>query len=443
MRRLRNVVAAVLILIALVYVIAQHQSVSEWQLRFQTPIVLSKSDSGNATVGQQDETPDQSAPSDITSLSQLESPPDIAPIDKSLTDIPISQSTTELPPSPLELPQASATEAPPTPLNTESATSEPEFSFQKDLNLDLPVPILKQFSNLRPHNYDANAPKTYTYATFLASRNPSLKDPYYMAIQSVLYRVLWSQRSRTQKYPFVVFVGEWVTAEQRELLSGAGAVVRELASVDWACDKPGVQSRWKDLFAKLHMWNETEFSRILFLDADAFPLAPIDDMFELAPIQGCNEAKLKEEDVLTDGTPVCEPYIFAGVPQDPFNKEDPNINVGSMVFTPSKAMHQRLLQNYAKTDHYDCLMAEQAFLNWQFNPNGPFPATELMREYGGFFPSDNEEGNLKVVHEKIWVEGMNSVPWLKKEWDTQWQEMLAFYNGNEFVQMRQADGITV
>jgi hypothetical protein len=42
------------------------------------------------------------------------------------------------------------------------------------------------------------------------------------------------------------------------------------------------------------------------------------------------------------------------------------------------------------------MMAEQAFLNWQFGIEGAFPASLLAREY--------EKGFLKVVHEKLWVD---------------------------------------
>ncbi|KAF2707313.1 glycosyltransferase family 8 protein [Pleomassaria siparia CBS 279.74] len=310
---------------------------------------------------------------------------------------------------------------------------EPEYPFQRDLELDLPIEVLKEASNSTPRNYNPDGPKSYAYATFMATRNPSLRDPYFMAIHSLIYRVLWSSRSRTEQYPFVVFVAEFVPLEQRQLLAGAGAVVRELAPLEWNPNVEGVQSRWKDLFAKLNMWLETEFERILFLDADAFPVAKIDAMFDLAPKQDCIESKLQPEDRLADGTSVCEPYVFTGVPQDPFNKKDININVGSMVFSPSEKMHKRLLQNYVKTDKYNCLMAEQAFLNWQFGVNGAFPPTVLEREYGGFFPQDDEEGKLKVVHEKIWSVETN---WLKLDWFIQWQDMMSFYNSDEFLKQR-------
>ncbi|KAI2482263.1 Alpha-N-acetylglucosamine transferase [Pyrenophora tritici-repentis] len=317
-------------------------------------------------------------------------------------------------------------------------STEREFPFQQDLDLELPTATLHPFKAYKPHNYKANPAAKYAYATFLATRNPSLKDPYFLAIHSLIYRLLWSPKSGTRTYPFIVFVADFVTPEQRALLSGAGALVRELAPLEWSPKVSGVQKRWKDLFAKLNMWKETEFERILFLDADAFPLANLDQMFDLAPVRDCVPEKLHLDDFLADG-PVCEPYIFAGVPQDPLGPVKSNLNVGSMVFTPSLRMYARLQQNYVKTDKYDSLMAEQAFLNWQFNPEGAYPGTPLERMWGGFFPTEEEgDGRLKVVHEKIWVtEG----GWLKDEWESGWRNMMKFYSSKDFRVARELDGV--
>ncbi|KAI4675404.1 uncharacterized protein J4E84_010146 [Alternaria hordeiaustralica] len=312
-----------------------------------------------------------------------------------------------------------------------------KYNFQDELQLELPTSVLQKYLAQKPRNYNPNGPRGYAYATFLATRNPSLKDPYFLAIHSLIYRLLWSSRTRSKKHPFIVFVAEYVTDEQRALLKGAGALVRELPPLHWECNVDGVEDRWKDLFAKLNMWKETEFERILFLDADAFPLSNMDEMFELAPIQECIPEKLHLDDFLEDG-PVCEPYIFAGVAQD-LDAKHPNINVGSMVFTPSSRMHARLLQNYVKTDNYNCLMAEQAFLNWQFGPEGAYPGTKLERQWGGFFPTEGEgDGSLKVVHEKLWVAEHG---WMKDEWEKGWKDMIAFYQSKNFANARKSDGV--
>lgn len=309
--------------------------------------------------------------------------------------------------------------------------------FQKDLPLSLPSEIFVDLCGHAPHNYDPDGAPNYTYATFFASRNPSIEDPYYLAIHSLIYRILWSPRSKSSKHPFVVFVADFVPQEQRELLAGAGAVVRELAPLPWSPTDPGVMGRWKDLFAKLNMWNETSFSRILFLDADALPIAPIDGMFELKKMRKCIESKMQLDDFLPGGDPVCEPYIFAGVPADPYSIFDSNINVGSMVFTPNSRQHQRLLQNYLKFDKYDVKMAEQAFLNWQFGINSAYPPGMLEREYGAFFPNEKGEKGMKVVHEKIWAAQRGH--W-KDEWDNTWREMFQFYGSGDFRAARMADG---
>ncbi|KAF2019514.1 glycosyltransferase family 8 protein [Aaosphaeria arxii CBS 175.79] len=382
--------------------------------------------------------PESHSTESVTSKTR---PPPELPLFSSTANWPISSITLEIPaafpvPTKIEIQNDESTSSNiPIPTETVATVFEAEFPFQNDLDLDFPSHVLKALSNEKPYNYPTNGKHTYAYATFMATRNPSIKDPYFMAIHSLIYRVLWSPRSRSEGYPFIVFVGDFVTMEQRELLAGAGAIVRELAPLEWNPNTPGAQHRWKDLFAKLNMWKETEFSRILFLDADAFPTTNIDDMFELGVSQHCLGSNLEPDDYLLDGSPVCEPYVFAGVPQNPFNETNRNINVGSMVFSPSERMHQRLLQNYVKTDRYDCMMAEQAFLNWQFAPQGAFPATQLDRAYGGFFPQEDEEGKLKVIHEKLWADDRM---WMKREWLTQWEEMIQFYTSPAFLESRAA-----
>lgn len=423
MKRLRHFLAATLLLLGLVYFFTQHESMS-------LGAGPAKSHSGSSTnIQLTHDLPkeDASHESDKSKLVEL------------LKDVPASDklSPTSTKPGSSDVPSLSGPGDTPSTAPESKGTAVIGFDFQKDLNLELPVDTFKDLGKHTPHNYDPNGPKSYTYATFFASRNPSIEDPYYLAIHSLVYRILWSSRSKTSKYPFVVFVGDWVSSEQRHLLAGAGAIIRELAPLPWNPSDPGVLDRWKDLFAKLNMWNETSFSRILFLDADALPIAPIDDMFELKKERHCIETKMQLDDFLPGGDGVCEPYIFAGVPADPYSIFDANINVGSMVFTPNTRQHQRLLQNYLKFDKYDVKMAEQAFLNWQFGINSAYPPGMLEREYGAFFPDEKGEKGMKVVHEKIWA--AKSGYW-KEEWEGTWKEMLQFYGSEEFRVARAADG---
>ncbi|KAF9701672.1 hypothetical protein EKO04_001055 [Ascochyta lentis] len=423
MKRLRHILVATLFLLGLVYFFAQHgyMSLSTWPGK-------SRAEMASNTQQTQDlPEPDPSHEGDNFGLDPL------------LKDAPLSEKlppTSNIPSKDVPNLPTSGDKPPP----TESSGTPPpliDINFQKDLDIDLPIDLLNSLSGYKPHNYSPDGDRSYTYATFMASRNPSIEDPYYLAIHSLIFRILWSARSKTSKHPFIVFVGDFVSPSQRRLLTGAGAIVRELAPLPWNPTDPGVLNRWKDLFAKLHMWNETEFSRILFLDADAFPVAPIDDMFDKKKVWNCIETKMQLDDFLPDGEPVCEPYIFAGVPADPYSIFDANINVGSMVFTPNSKQHQRLLQNYLKFDKYDVKMAEQAFLNWQFGINSAYPPGMLDRKYGAFFPNEEEHKGLKVVHEKLWAAERG---WMKEEWEGTWREMLDFYGSDEFKELRERDG---
>lgn len=462
MRRLRLLIASTCILIGFFYLYVSHQASLPEEYRIRLPYTGQDYENQNSAL--------KEAPKghelDDSEAAKLKEPVRGAENER-ITGI------EELPASvpknddgnarPALQPDGNVLAQPPTPLDASpeqaldptfpdafpspSPSHEVSYPFQNDLELDLPITLFQQYAHHNPHLYTPpqartpHTPKPYAFATFMATRNPSLRDPYYMAIHSLIYRLLWSPRSRTTQYPFIVYVADFVPQEQRDLLAGAGAVVRELAPLEWKPDVDGVFPRWLDLFAKLNMWADTEFERMIFLDADAFPVANLDAMFDLVQPRDCVEEKLVPgDDYLADGSPVCEPYIFAGVPQIPEDPVDPNINVGSMIFTPSKRMHARLVQNYVKMDKYNPKLAEQSFLNWQFSPSGAFPSTNLERKWGAFFPQNDEEGKLNVVHEKLWSLVPGEKPYLEKEWSDTWAEMLLFYAGPEFAAFREADG---
>ena len=178
------------------------------------------------------------------------------------------------------------------------------------------------------------------------------------------------------------------------------------------------------------MWNQTQFSRIAFLDSDAFPVANIDDIFDISTPQNCVPERLEMED-LAHVKEICD-YVFSGV--EILNYKE--INGGVLVLAPNPAMHARLLRNSDKTDQFDNSMAEQAFLNWQFNPTGAFPTHFIPRAYNGFMPSPDEQNKLKIVHEKLWIFDT----WGAKIFDTTWTEMVQFYDGSTFMGLRKSDG---
>lgn len=317
--------------------------------------------------------------------------------------------------------------------HTSSEFNDAKYAFQLDLNLTMCDTSLYDTHHLRrykPKNYQGeNQP---TFATYLSTRNGTIHDPYFMAAMQMTYRILWDPRSKSEKYPLTVFVAPFTPDEHRDLLLAAGAIVRELDLVEWHPNK-ATFGRWKDLFSKLNMWRQTEYSQIAFLDLDAFPFQNIDDIFELHPPQKCVVELLPEEDKLKEQD-ICD-YKFFGTEVGNYKE----INVGVMVFQPNLAMHERLTREFLHNEKYDNLMAEQAFLSYAYRLDGPFPVAFVGREWNGFFPQSDEEDKLKIVHEKLWSPNEH-LPWGQPQFQNTHLAMCKLYESDEFRKQRQSQG---
>lgn len=311
-----------------------------------------------------------------------------------------------------------------------SPFNEDVYAFQEDIKFSPPFIDRTKFGRFGPHNYQG--PGRPAFATYLSTRDSSLHDPYFVAAQQLTYRLLWHPETASAKYPLIVFVAPFIPEEHRAILTAAGAIVRELDLVPWI---PNVKAfgRWRDLFSKLHIWGQTDFSKIAFLDLDTFPMQNIDGIFDVAPEQKCNPDLLSEGD--RQFLPSLCSYIFSGVQVKP---ED-QINVGVVVLKPDEGMHQRLLRSSWDTEKFDNSMAEQAYLNLMFAKDGPFPMSYIDREWNGFYPQIDEEAKLKIVHEKLWAFG-DLVPWTTSLFQESWDAMIKFYERPMFKDLRAFDG---
>lgn len=352
-----------------------------------------------------------------------------------------------------ELPEASIPEppkieSPPKPEDTvEGPASTPAEGdhwstdlfpvFLEDVQFTQPKIDITKYANYQPHQYNGK-PGGKTFATYLCTRNTSIHNPYFAATQQLVYRNLWSPTIASKQHPFTVFVAPFIPQEQRDILSGAGAIVREIELVAWH-PKSAVNGRWRDQFSKLHFWNQTDFSRIAYMDSDAFPLVNIDDIFEHVTTQRCNAELVDPEDKASEGG-ICD-YVMASVP-DLYDSPDghKSLNGGVLVLEPNVAMYARLIRNMAKTDSYSEMFAEQSYLNWQFGQDSAFPATLLDRAYNGVAPAEEDKGKLKIVHEKLWSP-MFGPEWTKGLFDENWTEMVAFYDSEAFKIARERDGL--
>lgn len=202
-------------------------------------------------------------------------------------------------------------------------------------------------------------------------------------------------------------------------------------------------ARWRDLFSKLNVWNETEFSRVALLDTDAFPLENIDAIFdeEQAPEEECVRELLSDDDLDDPDLDVMCKYVYAGVKQKGIGFDQ--INGGVYVLKPDEAMHGHLMREMLK-DNFDSSLAEQAFLNQAFRDDGPFPAVDMGRTWNGFVPQEDEEGKLKIIHDKLWTLERytdRNLSWALHYFNDTWDDMLALYESNDFESLRAKAGL--
>ncbi|KAI9717935.1 MAG: hypothetical protein M1828_007027 [Chrysothrix sp. TS-e1954] len=309
--------------------------------------------------------------------------------------------------------------------------------------LDLPQTAtnLSDFADYFPHNYDQEAAsgQQKTFATYLFTRNPSLSDAYFASALQLTYRMLWDLQSRTKAYPLTIFVSPSVSALQRSILAGAGALVRELPLLYWKPNTP-LQHHQHAQVSKLHMWNQTQFSRIAFLSTDAHPLVNIDRIFahaEEPSAQRCVASELQFRDAqhIDD---MCR-YTFA-VGRLPTSEQiDPEV----MVFSPNFFMHKRLVRAAGRTDKFDNEHPDRGLLMWMFAGDGPFPGRFLDRHWDAVGDLENEErGKISIVHEEaLWRSKEDRPEWMRGMFASKWMEMVRFFDDKDFAKIRRRDGL--
>ncbi|KAG5930952.1 hypothetical protein E4U53_002037 [Claviceps sorghi] len=327
-----------------------------------------------------------------------------------------------------------------------SRPADPGLEFPND-----PVPR-RDFATLSRYpaqNINGSATARFAFATLYCSRDPDPRGPYFEATQSIVWRLLWSEyRSR---YPVVVFVCPFIPSFPRRVFMGQGAMVKEIGLLDGIIPDEAISTRrWVDVLAKLNLWREVEWERIVFLDSDAFPVRNMDDVFDVVPRQRCRREALdaRDEAVVAGkrgGEDMCN-YVYAGVAQFSID----NINAGMLVLRPNLDMHAKLLRAARKTADYDVADMEQGVLKSKnaFAADGPFPVHRLpsvwnaLPEYYIEYMANKAEateGPIRVLHVKMWNRlwgSWNNLTHLNDMWDLDWMKMCRFFDSDDFVRAR-------
>ncbi|KAK4700359.1 hypothetical protein P7C70_g5889, partial [Phenoliferia sp. Uapishka_3] len=208
-------------------------------------------------------------------------------------------------------------------------------------------------------------PKQCAYAALLCD------DELLPALRVLLY----SLTATGTAYSTVVLVLPTVSDAARAQIGSLGAEVRQIGQLEYPFEgkvkfEAGINKQCR--YSKLHLWSETSYKKMVYLDVDTAVQANIDELFDL--------------DVW-----------FAGV-----RDLGDVINTGVMVIKPSATIFEDMMENYLEAPSYN--RGDQGFLNWYFTNRTQYgietikPIYNVPGKLKGFAIGKGLIANGKVHH---------------------------------------------
>ncbi|KAF2123948.1 glycosyltransferase family 8 protein, partial [Dothidotthia symphoricarpi CBS 119687] len=224
----------------------------------------------------------------------------------------------------------------------------------------------------------------------------------------LIYQLLHDPATRTNtSIPFIVLVTSEVSVENREQLTKDGAQVIEVGEIKFDWVKPR-RERWAHVMDKLHVFELTQFDKVLLLDTDIVVTKRVDHIFDDPATQDSPNLQ-KPDKIYSDEAPQPSSYIMAGN-CGPFDKEHPypvergtRLNAGFVVLKPSKEMFELYLSVGKTEGKFPGLSPEQDLWNYVHNRDGNMPWKQIDPDWTVNIPSWNDyEHGIATFHEKYW-----------------------------------------
>ncbi|OWZ70952.1 hypothetical protein AYX14_03662 [Cryptococcus neoformans] len=236
--------------------------------------------------------------------------------------------------------------------------------------------------------------KPEAYVTFLSS----ITDPWYLlSTRLLLYQLHHHPHTSDPSRPLVVLTTSQIpTAVETQLMHQGAEVKRVELLVDGfpIPEGMGENHHWKDQYTKLHIFNLTAYSRLLYLDNDILLLQ------SLAPLWETNLPTVKTGGVAGVG----ERNKLNMVENDKRTRPEEGevkdyLNAGFMMITPDEKTFDEL----RKVRGYKPFYMEQALLNHYFDWEGAHPWEELDPLSVSHFPQKEDlTRGYYSLHAKMW-----------------------------------------
>ena len=366
------------------------------------------------------------------------------------------------------------------------------------LTSSLRLPGTNPFS---PPTHPQNEPRV-AFATFLAGdpdqdsttnnstddESTDAQDGYFLGARVLAYALLHSPVTGTNaSIPFLVLVTPDVSARKRARLTLDGATVIPVPKIDSEWVHPAAP-RWRDVMAKLRLWELDAFTKICFVDADTLVTRRLDGVFwdeaTLARPSLHNVEQIREdEDRLPRTYMLASHADYFGYdhawPPDPTGGY---LNCGFFVFQPDRRMFAyymsllkapgtfpfysfslssedtfRLLSTLrlfsatqtkltveVSSGKFDPSFPEQNLLNYAHRRDGNMPWQPLWYGWNVNWPTERDlRGGAASFHAKYWDDDPTHDPVLKAIWREQRAEMEGFWRGREGGERRIGGGLGV
>ncbi|WVQ78826.1 hypothetical protein IAT38_000917 [Cryptococcus sp. DSM 104549] len=240
------------------------------------------------------------------------------------------------------------------------------------------------------------------YMTFLASDDI---PEYFTSTRVLLYSLAHSPATSDPSRPFFVHVTPRTPSSWIAQLEAEGAHIVHTPLVEGLPSTP-TEPRYADCYTKLAMWNMTQFSRILFFDADHLVLKPMQEVWD----DPAGKA--------LDGV------AALGASSVGYLHHVNYFSAGFMMVRPDAEGYEGLLG----TTEYNPQWKEQNLLNKYFNAYGPRPWGRLDGKYERIQPKfEHIAEGIHSLHDKVWKDTVD--PRIQQVWHAKLEEAEAFYRG--------------
>jgi glycogenin len=215
----------------------------------------------------------------------------------------------------------------------------------------------------------------FSYITVLST------DSYVEGV-IVLHRSLVRSEAR---YPFLVLTTPNLAASTYQQLQQSGIPYQPIPPIELNTALPTHQARWQATYSKLQIFNQTQFDKLVYLDADMLVYQNLDDLFSQPHMSAVNAGGMLPE--------------YASWTE---------FNSGLMVIEPSQELYTDMLAKLP--DLYLPAGGDQDFLN-AYYPNWPNqPEKHLDHAYNIFhehvdryqqrhgYQLNGDRKRIKVIH---------------------------------------------